>query len=315
VLVLYTEVLPGQLELVEVGPRDGLQNESTLVPTAVKARYLQRLIAAGLRRVEATSFVHPARVPQMADAELLLQQVDKPSGVELSALVVNDRGIQRAVAAGIDRVNLIVVASDEFSRRNQGMSTTEAIARTHEMAARARDAGLGVTLTIGAAFGCPFEGLVDPDHVLQIVASSLSNAVDEVCLADTIGVASPRLVAYLFGRLRDVTDLRTRAHFHNTRNAGYANAYAAIAAGVTALDASAGGIGGCPFAPAATGNIATEDLVWALARDGIALGIDLDGVMEAAGEIGAALGKPVPALVGRTPPFPSATPPQAVHTA
>jgi hydroxymethylglutaryl-CoA lyase len=307
VSILYTEEGSTGIDLVEVGPRDGLQNEATLVSTQDKADYIRSLVAAGIRRIEATSFVRPDRVPQLADAEQLLELVKPPADVELSALVVNDRGVDRAIAAGITRINVIVVATDEFSRRNQGVGTYEGAAKSREMAARAQAAGLKATLTIGASFGCPFEGEVDPQRVIDVVGAALDSAFDEVCLADTIGVASPGRVASLFTQLRSVTDRRMRAHFHNTRNAGYANAYAAIAAGVTALDASAGGIGGCPFAPAATGNIATEDLLWMLHREGRSRDVDLTGVIDAADEIGRVLGKPLPAMLGRTPPFPPVT--------
>lgn len=296
--------MTGEVQVVEVGPRDGLQNERSLVPTADKLRYLSMLSDAGLRRIEVTSFVHPARVPQLADAEQLLNSFAKPAGVEVSALVANQRGVSRAVAAGVDAINAVVVATDEFSRRNQGVPTGEAVRSFLEMAGQASDAGLRVTLTIGAAFGCPFEGEVAPDRVLDTVGACLAAPVDEICLADTIGVASPGRVRDLFSRLGGATDLPLRGHFHNTRNAGYANAFAAIAVGVTALDASAGGIGGCPFAPAATGNIATEDLLWSLQRDRLSPGIDLRGVLAAAEFISASLGAPLPAMLGRAPAFP-----------
>jgi hydroxymethylglutaryl-CoA lyase len=295
----------GAVEILEVGPRDGLQNEKTLVSTAAKVAYVERLVEAGLRRIEITSFVHPRLVPQMADAEQVLDALGPLDGVERSALVVNMRGIDRAVAAGVDRVNLIVVATDTFSQRNQAVTTAEGIDAFHEMAAAAREAGMTVSLSIGASFGCPFEGEVAPERVLDIVRRTASAGHDELCLADTIGVASPGRVSALFGAVAPLAgDRALRAHFHNTRSSGYANAYAAMAAGVTVLDASAGGIGGCPFAPEATGNIATEDLLYSLQRDGMAPGIDLAGVVAAASAIGAELGTELPAMLGRVSPFP-----------
>lgn len=295
------------MHIVEVGPRDGLQNEKKPVSTEGKLRYLDGLVAAGLTRIEVTSFVHPERVPQMADAEAVLEGFGTPGGVERSTLALNGRGVTRAIAAGVDRLNLIVVATDTFSQRNQGVTTDEGIAAFHAMTAQSLEAGIPVSLTIGAAFGCPFEGEVDPVRVLDIVERCLSGVgegVDEVCLADTIGVGSPGAVTSLFTSLRGTTDAQLRAHFHNTRNSGYANAYAALAVGVVALDSSTGGIGGCPFAPEATGNIATEDLAYSLQRDGLAQGIELARLIDAAAFIGGELEIELPAMLGRTSPFP-----------
>jgi hydroxymethylglutaryl-CoA lyase len=301
-----TPARPGAatVQLVEVGPRDGLQNERAVIATPDKLRYLELLAGAGLRRIEATSFVHPGQVPQLADAEQLIAGYRRDPGVEISALVANLRGVQRAIDCGVDRVNAIVVVTDEFSRRNQGVSAADSARRFVEMAELARQAGLTVTLTIGAAFGCPFEGEVAPGAVLDLAGYCLQGQPDEICLADTIGVATPAPVHALFTAVGEVTSVPLRAHFHNTRNAGYANAFAAMSAGVTALDVSAGGIGGCPFAPAATGNIATEDLLWALQREHQLADVDLHGVLSAAEFIGSVLGAELPALVGRSPAFP-----------
>ena len=293
------------LEIVEVGPRDGLQNEDVVLDVTAKVAFIEALAAAGLRRIEAVSFVHPARVPQMAGAEAVMAAVPRPDGVRYSGLVLNRRGTERAVAAGVDEINMVVVATDTFSAKNQGMTTAEAIKATAGIAAAARGAGLDVTLTVGAAFGCPFEGEVRPERVTDIVRQCVEAGVNEVALADTIGVAVPRDVRALAGAVRSVTDVPLRCHFHNTRNTGYANALAAIEAGVTALDASSGGIGGCPFAPAATGNIATEDLLYALGRSGIGTGIDMDRLLTASAYVEERLGHANPALLGRAGMFPA----------
>ncbi|WP_035855050.1 hydroxymethylglutaryl-CoA lyase [Cryptosporangium arvum] len=298
------------VEIVEVGPRDGLQNESALVPTAAKIAYIEALIAAGARRIEATSFVHPKRVPQMADAEAVMAGVPRPPGVRYIGLVLNERGLDRALAAGVDEVNVVLVASETFSHRNQGMSVAEAVRSFAAVSGRARAAGLGVTATIGASFGCPFEGEVAPATVAGLVRDCADAGADEIALADTIGVGVPADVVRLVEAARDVTRLPLRFHFHNTRNTGYANALTAVEQGAAALDASAGGIGGCPFAPNATGNIATEDLTYALRRSGIASGLTLSGVVGAAALIENELGTQVPALLGRAGDFPGALSPE-----
>lgn len=295
-----------QVQVVEVGPRDGLQNEDVLLDTSAKVTYIEALVTAGLRRIEAVSFVHPGRVPQMADAEAVMAAVPRVPGVRYAGLVVNRRGLDRALAAGVGEVNVIVVATETFSRRNQGMSVDEAIASFAGIAAAARAAGVGVTLTVGAAFGCPFEGEVPPERVAGIVRRCVAAGVDEVALADTIGVGVPRDVRTLAVAVREVTSAPLRFHFHNTRNTGYANALAAAESGAAALDASSGGIGGCPFAPAATGNIATEDLAYALRRSGVRTGIDIDRLLAASGYVGERLGHAGPALLGRAGDFPPA---------
>ena len=292
------------LEIVEVGPRDGLQNEDVVLDVTAKVAYIEALVAAGLRRIEAVSFVHPARVPQMADAEAVMAAVPRPEGVRYSGLVLNRRGMERAVSAGIHEINMVVVATDTFSHKNQGMTTAESIKVMTGIADAARGAGIGVTLTVGAAFGCPFEGEVRPEHVTDIVRQCTEAGVNEVALADTIGVAVPRDVRTLADAVRTVADVPLRCHLHNTRNTGYANALAAIEAGVAALDASSGGIGGCPFAPAATGNIATEDLLYALGRSGIDTGIDMAGLLAASAYVEQRLGHANPALLGRAGTFP-----------
>ncbi|MEV6299984.1 hydroxymethylglutaryl-CoA lyase [Actinoplanes sp. NPDC051861] len=298
-----------QLEIVEVGPRDGLQNEKRVLPTVTKVSYVRRAIDAGLRRIEVTAFARPDRVPQMADAEEVLRTVPRSPGVRYVALALNVRGLERALALGEhrpDEINFVVVASDEFSRRNQGMSTAESVAAFRKVAEQARAAGLFVTLTVAAAFGCPFTGLVDASVVSAIVADA--GPADEICLADTIGVGVPVQVSDLAAAMRVVAPgVPLRAHFHNTRSTGYANAIAAAASGFAALDASLGGIGGCPFAPAATGNIATEDLAYLLNRSRIETGVDVRAAAEAGTWIGGELGlSSIPAQLGRAGVFPAA---------
>jgi len=263
--------------IVEVSPRDGLQNQPRPVDTRAKLELIDRLIAAGARRIEATSFVNPKRVPQMADADAVMAGVPRDAGVRYAALAANVRGATRAVAAGADELNVVVLATDTFGERNQGAHREQMLETYAQAAAIARADGLAVTLTVGASFGCPFEGEVPVETVRSLVedALALAPAPDELCLADTIGVGVPAQVLELAAAVRPLLgDSALRFHFHNTRNTGYANAVAALATGPVVLDASAGGIGGCPFAPRATGNIATEDLVYLLDRSGVPTGLD-----------------------------------------
>jgi hydroxymethylglutaryl-CoA lyase len=294
-----------EVQIVEVGPRDGLQNEAVIVPTGGKVAYLQALVAAGLTRIEAASFVRPDRVPQLADAEAVLARAPRPDGVRYAGLVLNRRGLRRAVDAGVDEVNVVVVASETFSRRNQGTSIPEGIRVAEDVVAGAAAAGLRTTVTIAAAFGCPFEGEVPRERVVEIAGRVAGAGVDEIALADTIGVAVPTDVTDRLTAVAEVTTIPLRCHFHNTRNTGYANAVAALAAGVTTLDASSGGIGGCPFAPRATGNLATEDLQYLLSRSGVDTGLRLEDLLIPSRLVGQLLGKPPPALLPRAGPFPS----------
>ncbi|MFB4311228.1 hydroxymethylglutaryl-CoA lyase [Actinomadura sp. GTD37] len=293
------------VEVIEVGPRDGLQNEAAILPTADKVRLIERSIAAGLRRIEAVSFVNPKRVPQMADAEAVMERLPRPDGVRYAGLVLNRRGLDRALAAGVDEVNVVVVATDEFSRRNQGCSVDEGVAAWARIAADARAAGLFRSVTIAASFGCPFEGEVPADRLLDLVRRIAESEPDEIALADTIGVGVPAQVRTLLTGAAEVAPgVPLRCHFHNTRNTGYANALTALDHGVSALDASTGGFGGCPFAPAATGNIATEDLVYALDRTGVTTGVQIAPVTETAAWLSGRLDSPVQALLGRAGSFP-----------
>jgi (R)-citramalyl-CoA lyase len=262
----------------EVGPRDGLQNEQQIVPPETRAELVERLAAAGLRRIEAASFVNPDRVPQMAGAEEVVAALDRRDGVVYSGLALNERGYDRLRATELDEVSFAVAATESFSERNAGASVEAALVDAERIVERAKGDGLHVSVTVSVAFGCPFEGPVDPQRVLAIGARLAATEADELVLADTIGVATPTQVSALvegFVRLGKPVG----GHFHNTRNTGYANAYAALAAGATALDASVGGLGGCPFAPKATGNVATEDLAYLLAGEGVETGVDLDALI------------------------------------
>lgn len=293
------------IEIVEVAPRDGLQSEPDRVPTAVKLELIRRALASGIRRIEAASFVNPERVPQMADAEDVLAGVPRDAGARYIGLVLNERGFQRALAAGVDDIGFVVVASDTFNRRNQGVGTDESIRAFGRIAASAHAAGLRCSVSIASAFGCPFEGEVPPERVLAIADELLGHAPDELSLADTIGVGVPCQVEELFAAIeRRAPGVKLRAHLHNTRNTGIANACAAIAAGVTAIDASAGGIGGCPFAPAATGNIATEDLLYVLERSGFETGVSLPAAIETSRWLQETLGRSLPAMLPRAGVFP-----------
>jgi hydroxymethylglutaryl-CoA lyase len=299
-------VAPRQVEIVEVGPRDGLQNESTVFPTAAKVEFIERVIAAGTRRVEVASFVNPKRVPQMADAEDVLKALARRDGVSYVGLVLNRRGFDRAAAAGCNEVGMAVVASDTFNQRNQGVTTAQSIRDWLDIAAAAHAAGIRPQVTVSAAFGCPFEGEVRPERVVEVALAVAEGDPFEIALADTIGVGVPSQVTDLMARLREAMPrMPLRCHFHNTRNTGLANAYAAVEAGATALDASVGGIGGCPFAPAATGNIPTEDLLYMLQRMGVETGVDLDATIATGRWLQDRLGRPVPGMLVKAGGFPA----------
>ncbi|MGH9292851.1 MAG: hydroxymethylglutaryl-CoA lyase [Acidimicrobiales bacterium] len=295
------------VELVEVGPRDGLQNEATVVPTAIKLEYIRRATRAGIRRVEVTSFVHPDRVPQMADAEELALALVPEAGVVHSALVLNRRGFERANRCGIREVNAVVVASDTFCQRNQGQTTSEAIAFVDDLSRRAASEAVRVSVTISAAFGCPFEGEVPVARVAATAERLAGSGPAEIVIADTIGVGVPTQVIDVIGAVAAAAPgIPLRCHFHNTRNTGYANAVAALSAGVHSFDGSTGGIGGCPFAPRATGNVATEDLTYLFERMGHATGVILEQVCATGSWIAEQLGITPPALLGRAGGFPTA---------
>jgi hydroxymethylglutaryl-CoA lyase len=293
------------VDIVEVGPRDGLQSEPGVLPTATKVEFIERAIAAGVRRVEVTSFVNPKRVPQMADAEAVLQALPRREGVHYIGLVLNRKGFERAAAAGCNEIGMAVVASDTFNRRNQGVGTEDSIAAWLDIAAAAKQAGIRPQVTVSAAFGCPFEGEVPVSRVVEIARRVAEAEPFEIALADTIGVGVPAQVIELVGRVREaVPGVALRCHFHNTRNTGLANAFAAVQAGVRTLDASLGGIGGCPFAPAATGNIPTEDLLYMLQRCGYETGISLADAIATGQWLQQQLGRPVPGMLVKAGDFP-----------
>ena len=295
------------IELVEVGPRDGLQNEPDIIATAVKLELITRMIGYGARRLEVASFVHPQRVPQMADAEGVIAGLPDDPDCTYIGLVLNKRGVMRALATrekgarGVDQVGCVIVASDTFGRKNQGQTIAEGLAETRDMLRFARAEGMRAQVTISAAFGCPFEGEVKHSTVLAIAEELAIENPEEIALADTIGVGTPFEAGELFGRLGETLGgkIPMRAHFHNTRGTGIANAWEAYKAGVRVFDASLGGLGGCPFAPRATGNIATEDLIYMMARSGVDSGIDLDAAIAANKWFAGELGRELPSAVAR----------------
>jgi hydroxymethylglutaryl-CoA lyase len=296
------------IEIVDVGPRDGLQSEPEILSTATKLELIGRLVAAGLKRIEVASFVNPKRVPQMADAEAVLAGLPKVPGVQYVGLVLNRKGFDRALAAGCTEMGLVTAATNSFSERNQGATTEELIRTIEEIAPLAREANVRMQVTLSTAFGCPFEGEVPAARVVEICQRLAKSKPLEIALADTIGVAVPSQVSALVEQVRGVVgDVAIRCHFHNTRNTAVANAYAAVVAGVNTLDASVGGVGGCPFAPNATGNVGTEDLVYMLSRAGYDTGIDLTKLIETAKWLGEQRGKPVPSMVSKAGGFPSGT--------
>ena len=293
------------VEIVEVGPRDGLQSEIEVVPTATKVAFIERAIANGLRRIEVTSFVNPKRVPQMADAEEVLKSLPRRPGVHYVGLVLNQKGFERAAAAGCTEIGMAVVASNTFNQRNNGCTSEESVAAWLQIAAAAQKAGIRAQVTVSAAFGCPFEGEVPVERVVELAKMVAEARPFEIALADTIGVGVPAQVTEIVSRVREaVPGVSLRCHFHNTRNTGLANAYAAVQAGVHTLDASLGGIGGCPFAPAATGNIPTEDLVYLLHRSGFDTGVNLDGAIETGKWLQEQLGRAVPGMLVKAGNFP-----------
>ena len=297
------------LVLCDVGPRDGLQNEAEVLAPEVRAELVTRLAAAGLPRVEAVSFVREDRVPQMAGAEQVVAAVENAASTELSGLVLNERGYERLAATRLDRVNCTLAATESFSRRNANASLDEALARVLSIVERA---DRPVTVTLSVAFGCPFEGEVDARRVVAL-CERLS-AADEVVLADTVGAATPGAVRRLVERVAAL-GVRTGFHGHDTRNTGVACAWAAVEAGAEVLDASVGGLGGCPFAPRATGNVATEDLVYLLDREGVDTGVDLDALIRVADWVAERLGRDLPGRVYRAGGFPSATAPDRASSA
>jgi hydroxymethylglutaryl-CoA lyase len=303
----YDRGMSTAVELVEVAPRDGLQNEQRVLSTEDKLELVRRSVAAGARRVEVTSFVHPARVPQLADAEDVVAQLPRDDGVVYTALILNERGYDRALAAGVAEICTVVVASETFSRRNQGMSIAETLAALRRIRDRAGTDGVRVTVTVAAAFGCPFEGDLPLAAFEDVLRRTVELGPDELTLADTIGVGVPSDIEERFGLAAALgPGLPLRAHLHDTRNTGVANAVAAVRSGVTALDTSVGGLGGCPFAPAATGNVATEDLVYTLHRMGYETGQRIEPIIDTARWVTGRLGVPIAGSLARAGGFPPA---------
>jgi isopropylmalate/homocitrate/citramalate synthase len=291
------------VSVCDVGPRDGLQNDAVTLEPAVRADLCERLASAGLERVEAGSFVNPRLVPQMAGAEEVFAQLD--GGAVWAALVLNRRGLDRALEAGAGEIHYAYPVTDTFARRNQNTTAAGGAEIAAEIVSAAQDAGLRATVTLAVAFGCPFEGRVDPGVVVEHVRLMAEAHADEILLADTIGVGVPAQVRRLLGDAQAAAaGIPIGLHLHNTRNTGYANALAGLEHGVSSLDASVGGLGGCPFAPRATGNIATEDLLYLLEGEGVATGADLDGVIRVAEWLGGVLGRDLPGLVHRAGGFP-----------
>ena len=286
------------VEIVDVGPRDGLQNEKETLPPETRAELCDHLAAAGILRIEAASFVNPKRVSQMAGAEKVMGGLNRREGTVYAGLVLNERGYERAVEAGVDEVRYAFPVTETFAKRNQNTTVAEAAALAGRLVERARLDGVRVSITLSAAFGDPFEGRVDPDHVLRVAGKVAEAHPDEVVLADTIGVGVPSQVRGLVGGVLEM-GVTVGCHFHDTRNTGIANAVAAIESGATVLDASVGGMGGCPFAPRATGNIATEDLVYLLHGMGHETGVDLEALIGVAEWMAERFGKDLPGQVYR----------------
>lgn len=299
-----------KVSVTEVGPRDGLQSDSCHLPVSSRVELVRRLVESGVSRLEVASFVNPKKVPQMAQAEEVVSGLPERSDVSYIGLVLNFRGFERAVTAGIDEIGMVVIASETFNLRNQGATISESIEAWRKMSAEAKKAGIKASITVSAAFGCPFEGEVAEQRVLEIVDRVLEGGADEIAIADTIGAGVPAQVASLVSRIKKISGrIPVRCHFHNTRNTGLANAYVAVQTGADVIDASVGGVGGCPFAPHATGNIPTEDLVYMMHRSGFETGIDLEKLVATSRWLEEVLGHELPALIPKAGIFPTSNAP------
>jgi len=295
------------INIVEVGPRDGLQSEPEILSTGSKAEFITRAIDAGIKRLEVASFVNPKRVPQMADAEALLADLPSRPDISYIGLIMNERGLDRALSTPVHEVGMVIVSTDTYNQKNQGVPTNESIDAWLTIAARAKANGKIANVMISSAFGCPFEGEVSPDRIIEIAKRVVEAEPAELGIADSIGVAVPNQVTDLLGMLRNALgSIPLRCHLHNTRNTGLANAQAAIDAGAVSIDASIGGIGGCPFAPAATGNIPTDDLLYMLGRSGIETGVSLEKIIAVSEWLEDKLGRGVPAMLPKAGVFPRA---------
>lgn len=296
-----------KIGFVEVSPRDGLQNEAAIVSTKDKIELVHHAIAAGAPRIEVASFVHPAKVPQMADAEAVVAGLSPLPNISYIGLVLNKRGALRALATQVDELGAVCVASDRLAGANQGQTSLQSLEMAKDIVRLATAAGRRAQITIGASFGCPFGGEVDPDHVVTMARSAAEAGPVEIALADTIGVAVPVQVTALVARVvQAIAPIPVRAHFHNTRGTGIANVWAAIVAGVTTVDASIGGLGGCPFAPGAAGNVASEDVAYLLQQSGVDAGLDLDALIGASRWLGGVIGRRLPGMLGHVGRFSAA---------
>ena len=294
-----------KVSILEVGPRDGLQSEPEILPTEVKKEFITRTINAGIKNIEVTSFVHPKKVPQMADAEKLVESLPDRDDVTYIGLIMNQRGFERARDCGIDEVGMVIVSTDTYNMKNQNVVTQQSIDNWLDIASSAKSAGIRTSVVIACSFGCPYEGEVDPEHIASIAEQILKGEPDVIGLADSVGVAVPNQVKKTFALIKDLAPtIPLRTHLHNTRNTGLANAAAAVEAGVSIIDASTGGIGGCPFAPKATGNIPTDDLLYMLDRSGIETGVNLKEIVKTTDWLETQLGRPVPAMVPKAGIFP-----------
>ncbi|MEZ5593951.1 MAG: hydroxymethylglutaryl-CoA lyase [Gammaproteobacteria bacterium] len=295
-----------EITLCDVGPRDGLQSEKRMFSVAERIELIDRLSAAKVPVIEAVSFVNPKKVPQMAEPEQVLAGIQRRAGTRIAGLALNERGADRAIAAGVDELRFAVMASESFNRRNQGVDVWDNVAMFERITQRVKDAGIRCVGVIGTAFGCPFEGPIDEQRVVEIARRMALAGADEISVADTIGSAVPNQVKSRFLAVREVVgnDLPLGCHFHNTRNTGFANAYAALDVGVSVFDASVGGLGGCPFAPRATGNIASEDLIHMLRNMGVETGVDLAALVEVAEWLQPFFPAPLPGLVMKAGLFP-----------
>ena len=294
-----------RIEILDVTARDGLQNEAVMFSTDEKLSLISSAMEAGAKRLEVASFAHPKYVPQMADAEAVVAGLPNRNDVTYIGLAMNERGVDRALNTKVDEVGLVVVATDTFAQKNQGQTRQGSVDMACAMIEKVKRAGRGVNVTIAASLGCPFEGEVEIETVVAMAKALAAYGPREISLADTIGVGNPWHVDALFKAVKSgLPDMPLRAHFHNTRNTGLANIYAAIGAGVSTLDVSIGGIGGCPFAPAATGNVPAEDAVYMLERNKIQTGMNLSKIIETASWLSEKMGKPLPGMVSRAGGFP-----------
>lgn len=293
------------IEILDVTARDGLQNEARMFSTAEKLDLIGRALSAGAKRIEVASFAHPKYVPQMADAEAVIAGLPRDTDATFIGLVMNERGVDRALKTDVHELGLVAAASDTFATKNQNQTRDESVEMACDMSEKAQTADRAFNVTIATAFGCPFEGEIAEDTVISMVHRFADAGFEEVAIADTIGVANPWQVSSMFERVaRELPHLSMRAHFHNTRNTGLANVHAAIQAGVNTIDASIGGIGGCPFAPNATGNVPSEDVVYMLERAGYATGYDLNAIIETAHWLSKVMEKQLPGMVSRAGGFP-----------